>query len=533
MKFRRAVPLLGLLSTLAAPAMAQVADGTCNIDQNKPNSVKNATLALVRLQGATKPEDRGRLLTDVVKQVSSEKSKDNPAGREYMLAQALIAWATEPGMGGSVQRGTLGYVTEPTATIDVLAAADSALKRLAQAAPGCAQQVAQMRQNQAWLNQINAAITAMNAGKADSAEYYANRSLLMFQGSPYAFHVLSVVSQNKNDDAAATRYWQKIIEVAGTDTSYRDLKNAAMYNIAVTKAQAVETQTGAARAQAAKEAAAALQTFMTTAPTSPDALRAQPTLARMLLLAGDTAAVASSYAEALANPSKYSDLALTQSGVTASQIGRTADAAKLFELALQANPYERDALNNLSAVLLQLKQFDKILPFAQRLVALDPSNPDNYAFISLAYNGLANAAANGSAQKKALNDSAFKYYQISEAMPVKVQFTEFTRGESRAVVGMVVEGLQTQAATPAATPARPGAARPGAARPGAAAPKPAAPAAGPKTYTVKFDFIDKTGNVIESQTQTVEVSPGERKPLRFETTKKDIAGFRYAPLTGA
>jgi len=526
MKLRRAVPMLGLLSTLAAPAFAQVAGGTCNIDQNKPNSVKNATLSLVRLQGATKPEDRGRILTQVVNQLSSEKSKDNPAGQNYMLAQALIDWAAEPGMGGVVQRSMLGYTTEPTATIDVLAAADSALKRLAEAAPGCSAQVAQMRQNQAWLNQINAAIAALNAGKADSAEYYANRSLLMYQGSPYAYHVLSAVAQNKNDDAAATRYWQKVIETAGTDTSYRELRNSAMYNIAVTKAQAVEAATGAQQKTLAKDAASALQAFVASAPTSPDALRAQPTLARMLLLAGDTTAVVGTYGDQLANPSKYTDLQLTQSGVTASQIGKPADAAKLFEAALAQNPYERDALNNLSATLLSMKAYDKIVPVASRLIAIDPSNPDNYAFISLAYNGMANAAANGSPAKKALNDSALKYYQMSEAMPVKVTFNEFSRGDARSAVGMTVEALQGNA-PPAATtaPARPGT------RPAPAA-KPAAPSTAPKSYTIKLEFLDKNGNVVDSQTQTVgPIAPGDRKPIRFETTKPGVVGFRYAPLT--
>ena len=83
MKLRRAVPMLGLLSALATPALAQqpAAGGACNIDQNKPNSVKNTTLSLVRLQGATKPEDRGRILTQIINQLSSEKSKDNPAGQ--------------------------------------------------------------------------------------------------------------------------------------------------------------------------------------------------------------------------------------------------------------------------------------------------------------------------------------------------------------------------------------------------------------------------------------------------------------------
>ena len=89
MKFRRAVPVLGLLPALVAPVVlaaqkpapsAQPAPAGCNIDQNKPQSVQKGTLTLVQLQGAQKPEQRGRLLTDLVKTLSSEKSKDNAAG---------------------------------------------------------------------------------------------------------------------------------------------------------------------------------------------------------------------------------------------------------------------------------------------------------------------------------------------------------------------------------------------------------------------------------------------------------------------
>jgi hypothetical protein len=120
---------------------------------------------------------------------------------------------------------------------------------------------------------------------------------------------------------------------------------------------------------------------------------------------------------------------------------------------------------------------------------------------------------------------------MSEAMPVKVTFNEFTRGETRAVVGMQVEALQTQAAPAAAAAPRAGA-RPGARPAPAAKPAPAKPSAEPKTYTVKLEFLDKNGNAVDTQTQTVgPLSPGDRKPLRFETTKSGVVGFRYAPLT--
>jgi tetratricopeptide (TPR) repeat protein len=301
-----------------------------------------------------------------------------------------------------------------------------------------------------------------------------------------------------------------------------------MFNIAGVKAQAAEAATGEQQKTLAREAAASLQAFLTAAPGTPDAGRAQQVLARMLMLTGDKAAVRGTYADHLASPDKYSDLALTQAGVTASQVQDTASAAKLFEAALAQNPYSRDALNNLSATYYSLKQFDKIVPIARRLIAVDPSNGDNYAFLSLAYNGLAGSAAAGA--KKALNDSAFKYYTQSEQLPVKVTFNEFTRGENRAVVGMQVEAkAPTESAQPA-TPAPRAGARPGA-RPAAAAAAKPAPAA-PKTYNVRLEFLDKNGNVVDTQTQSVgPVAPGERKDVKFETTKPGVAAFRYAPLT--
>ena len=254
--------------------------------------------------------------------------------------------------------------------IDVFAAADSALTRLAAASPGCAAQAQGLRANQAWLNTVNAAINSLNAGKADSAEYWARRSLLMNQASPYAYHVLSTVAQGKGDDATASANWARVIEKSGVDSNYRDLKQSAMYNIAALKAQTAESATGDDKKAKAKDAAASLQAFVAYAPGTPDAARAQPVIARMLTIAGDTAAIAAIYTDQIANPAKYNDLALTQGGVVASQIGHQAEAAKLFELALEQNPYQRDALNNLSATYLNQKQYAKIIPVAQRLIAV-------------------------------------------------------------------------------------------------------------------------------------------------------------------
>ena len=499
---RRALPVLGLaIPALLVPTAGRAqaaAAGACEIDQNKPGSIPKATLSLARVQGAAQPADKQKALRDAVKALSEEKKvNENPVGRDYMLAQALVYWAAEPGFSGTVRRGDLGFVTEPDATIDVLAAADSAINRISAAKPGCASQMAQLRQNQAWLNQVNAAIQALNANKPDSAEFYARRSLLMYTGSPYAYHVLSALASQRNQDDVAVTNWTKVVELAGTDTSYRDLKNSALFNIAIVRVQAAEKATGDDQKAKAQEAITAMRAFLAGNPPAQDASTIQAQMARMLKLTGDEAAIASTYADQLANPSKYNDLALTQAGVTAAQAEKSADAVKLFEAALAQNPNQRDALNNLAASYYQLQQFDKIVPIVQRLVALDPANPDNYMFAAFAYQGLTKAAAKTPAKAKVYTDSLLLWKGRADKLPVKVSFTQFTRGAEKTTLVGQVEGI----------------------------------AATGKPYTLKFEFMDAQGNVVAAQEASAPaVAKGQKADFKVEVEKGGIVAFRYAPI---
>ena len=49
------------------------------------------------------------------------------------------------------------------------------------------------------------------------------------------------------------------------------------------------------------------------------------------------------------------------------------------------NPYHRDVLYNLSRLYLLDSAYNKGLPLARTLVTVDPSNPDNYQLIAIAY----------------------------------------------------------------------------------------------------------------------------------------------------
>lgn len=528
---RSSLPFLALGAvvgvTAVRPAAAQPAApaASCTIDQNKPGSLGLAFLSIQSAQSLQDTAAKYKALRGAVGRVSGDASaaKTNPTGTAYTLAQALMLESQDLRLATSATRGDLGFTTNPTAPADLLKTLDSLSTVVETAQPGCAGQVGQLRQN-AWVTTVNASLNALNAQKPDSAARLAERALIVYKGSALPYYVLANVAQSKGDAATAQRYWPQVATLAANDTTQqgRDLRSAALQNVALNSVAAAQAAPADAKPARAKEAADAIRAFLAAYPNSPDAPQLQGSLAQMITLTGDKSALGSVYADQLANPAKYDDLALTNAGVIASQAGNQDDAAKLFAAALEKNPYQRDALNNLTATYYAQQKWAQIVPVGQRLIAVDPSNPANYLFLAYAYQGLAKAAPQG-AQKTALTDSLIKYNRLSEQMPVKVTFTEFTRGNARAVLGVNVEALKPTSTTTTASAARPGA------RGAAARPAPAAAAsAAPKTYSMTFEFLDRSGAVVDTQNVTVgPLAPGDSKATRVESAKGGIAAFRY------
>ena len=509
------------LSAAALPVAAQqqqAKPAACDIDQNKPGTLGIAVLSITRVQSATDTAAKNKALRDAVKRVSDDASaaKQNPTGTAYTLAQAFASLAQDVRLANSATRADVGFSSNGTAPADLLKLVDSTLTVVEQAKPGCAQQTDQLRQF-AWLGTTNAALAALNAQQGDSAAKLAERALVVYKKNALPYYVLGTVAQQKNDAVRAAQYWPQVVANTANDTTAqaRELRAAAQFNIAAGLAGQADAASGADKTAKAKEAADAARAFLAANPSHPDAPRMQAQLARLLTLAGDKAGVSAVYTDMLRDPSRHDDLALTNAGVIASQSGAHADAAKLFDAALAKNAYSRDALNNLTATYLQLKQFDAMIPVARRLIAVDPANPDNQLFLALAYQGLMNAAKAPTA-KKAYTDSLVKYNGLSQALPVKVTFNEFTRGESRAVLGMNVEAVKAQA----------GAA--GAASAASAARRAAATSSAPKTYAFTVEFLDKNGGVVDTQQVSVgPVAPGQSKATKVESAKPGVVAFRY------
>jgi tetratricopeptide (TPR) repeat protein len=482
----------------AAPVAAQNPANiaaTCDPTANTKGDIAKAQFSMTRAISVADKGNPTRDLQEVLRLVDA--GNDNPTARNYLRGEAYILYLMQPNVAAVVPRASLGLTTNPTATIDLYVAADSAFTLVEKAAPECAAMITQWRQQKPWLNALNGAINALNAGQLDSAEILAKRSLILDRHAPYAYSVLGSIAQNRKNWPAANDYWKQALAAAGTDTIYADVRSKTMYEIASSASDRVDAASGAAKRAAAREAIKPWQNYLVVANSDILLADAIDNAARMYVEAGDSASVSAVYAPLLANPSKYGEQSLIHAGVVATRNGRHADATKLFDAALALNPYSRDAINNLAATYIQNNEPAKAFPLIDRLIALDPSNPDNPLLYAFAYQGLYKGTKDKKLQK-AYTDSLVFFNNKSENAKVKLAVTEFTR---RANETLLVGAIENRDKTP-------------------------------KTYTLTVEFLDKSGTVVGTETTTVgPVAAKATQSFKMRTDKGGVYGYRYKPLT--
>src|SRR2546423_10344236 len=376
---------LAMASQAAAQNNSQITT-QCDPTANTKGDIARAQFSMTRAISAIDKGNPTRDLQEALRLV--DNGTDNPTARAYLRGEAYIIYLMQPNTPAVVQRSALGLTSNPTGTIDLYAAADSAFSIVEKASPECVPVIAQWRQQKPWLNALNGAITALNAGQLDSAELLAKRSLVLDRKAPYGYSVLGSIARNRKNFAAANEYWRQALTAAGTDTTYADVRSKTMYEMASAASDRVEGTTGAAKRAAAREAIKPWQDYIAAATNDLLLADAIDNVARMYMAAGDSASIPTIYAPLLANTSKYGEITLVHAGVVATRNGHHADAAKLFDAALAQNPYSRDAVNNLAATYIQNAEFSKAFPLIDKLVAMDPSNPDNPLLYAFAYQGL-------------------------------------------------------------------------------------------------------------------------------------------------
>jgi predicted Zn-dependent protease len=493
------VPMV-LSAALATESAAQGAQPAgqraCQIDENSGQLGKallSISLAQTN-QNSSKWTEAANHLRNAVKALE-KPDKKNELGRTLVLGKALALWMNQPDIGPTPTRGSLGFSSSPDTPVDLVAAVDSSFSQVEASNAACESETAAWRAQKPWLTMVNQSIEAINAGNVDTAEALANRSLRLYRRAPYAYMVLANAAQNRGEVARALQYHQQTIDAA-SDTSFAEARRQALLTMANLAADVADTATGAGRAQFARDARAAYERLIGEAPSSPLASQARAGLSRVLLIAGDTTAFRTSYRDQIDNPNKYDYRDILASAVAAARSQQWADAAALFENVSKLNPYNRDALYNLAVTYHELGQYEKMVPYLHRLVAVDPGNADNWLLLARAYNGLGKAAqkTKNTALHKAYNDSTVKYFQYSEKLPVNVIFTEFTTGESKSTLAGTIEN-RTEAE---------------------------------KSYNLRFEFLDKSGNVVGTKEVAVaSVAPKTKSRFTTSIEGQNIAAFRY------
>jgi hypothetical protein len=262
----RAAAALSIGLVMASQAAAQNNSQNapqCDPTANTKGDIARAQFSMTRAISAIDKGNPTRDLQDALRLV--DNGTDNPTARAYLRGEAYIIYLMQPNSPAVVQRSALGLTSNPTGTIDLYAAADSAFTIVETSAPECATVVGQWRQQKPWLNTLNAAINALNANQLDSAEVLAKRSLLLDRKAPYAYSVLGSIAKSRQNWTAANDYWQQALKAAGTDTTYADVRMKTMYEIASATSDKAEAATGAAKKTAAREAIKSWQEYINAA----------------------------------------------------------------------------------------------------------------------------------------------------------------------------------------------------------------------------------------------------------------------------
>ncbi len=478
----------------AAVATAAAAGPVCDVETMVPSELAKAMIARSKAVAAKTPDEGIKAVREAFKSVYDKSTAQNALGRDYMAAQFMLL-AVE--YGGEVQtRGNLNMPGNKAAPVDLIVGADSLLKIVLAAKPGCAEEIGQWREYKPFANRIAAAYAALAANQLDSAERSANRAMILSPNAPQPYDVFWRMYQAKGDEANLVKYLGIAVEKLATDTANARIRSNLMFNLGRLQGEFAEKAEGARKAELANGAVEAYLRVVQEHPSSDETPFAINAISTHWALTKDSVPTLKVLEFARQNTTRMGDMALAQAGIIAVQMQRAADAAEIFKGATTANPFSREYLYNYAATLFDLKRSAEMLPIVTRLVALDPSNPDNVLLFAYAYKGLADGTTDAAA-KKAFTDSAVVYSTKSDGMKHKLEYKNFDRGKDKTELAFEIENRNTAA----------------------------------KSFAVEFEFLDKTGAVIEKQTINVgPVAPNTTGQGKVEFAKGGVAGVRYAPL---
>jgi tetratricopeptide (TPR) repeat protein len=478
---------------ILAPGASALGQAPCKINDGSPFQVNGAKQYVLAAANSRNQDEIPKHLSNAIRVLTDNPEKiNNEAGRQFLLVRTYAQWLKRDGATFEMRRGSMGFTQNPNGSHNLLLALDSAVVGVERVMPECAGTVRPYR-NEFLTELYNRSVAAMNADKLDSAVVYSKLSQQLAGTDPRPWNVLSAVYQKANKPDSAMLAMAKVIELAKNDSTFTKVKQQSRYNLAVLQLQQADVASGSAKTPLVASARELLQAYLVDSPGDAAATQA---LGRAMRLSGDTAAVGGLFASMIATPDRFTADQLFEAASNAAGSGRDGDAVTLFEAGLRKNPWHRVALLNVSNVLFQLKNTDKMGPVTERLVRVDPNNPDSWRMRAGYWQTLQRAEADA-AKKKAYGDSTVAAIRNRDAVSPRVQVFLATRRGT----GYQVQGSVTNETDKAAS------------------------------YTITFELLDDGGAPVATKDVAVgPVDAGGNATFDFTVENPKAVAWRYAPV---
>jgi tetratricopeptide (TPR) repeat protein len=366
--------------------------------------------------------------------------------------------------------------------------ADSSFKRAAQLAPNCTQEMDNYRRN-AWVGLVKAGSKFEEEKNVDSALALYREAGAIYQGSPVTYYQIASILNEKGESDSAAVYFGRAADAGANakDTTEIKIRDRSAFNQGALLLNKKDYA----------GASAAFEKYLKWQPNDNEAKRG---LASAYRGAGqndkaqalEKELVASGGAGAGAGGGGASAGAqdLMGAGVNLYNDKKYAEAAAAFEKAVAAEPYNRDALSNLSNTYLALKDGPKLLATATKLVAIEPMNET-----ALKLQG------EGYKQSGKVNDAVKTAEQVL-ALPVDVKVADFSAKPQGADLAATATGRDAQ--TPSGKPIT------------------------PAPVSLVFEFLDAGGGVVATQeAQVPALKAGAAQDIKVAAQGAGITAWRY------
>jgi len=411
------------------------------------------------------------------------------------------------------------YYVTPT---DALGA-DSAFRKAEALMPACKDDILFYRRNALWVPVFNAGVAALTAQNHDSAIAAFRRANQIYDAEPQGLAMLATVFFNSSRPDSAAKYFRLAIQAA-SDPQFAQEQRDATFNLG----------NSFFASQSYDSAAAAFGEYLRLVPNDPQALAR---LGDVLAAGGHKDSAMAVYLQIIAHADSVESQGLFNAGVSiynatppwpdtaalgagcrtdrrggrttltatqrraivvacdsvlrhtvrdrdAAAAGNYRMAAQAFEAGLARNAQSRDGLYNLANAFLALREADKMLSIAQRLILVDPMNRGSVRLVAQAW------------QLKSNGDSALRYVILADSLlPVDVTVSRFSPGDQSATIGGLITNYHDKPAVP---------------------------------FKLVFEFLNAGGEVVATQTVDVPaIAASGNHPFTVEAIGAGVEAWRY------